>query len=167
MALPEPAPPPRSTRPLSGNEPPRPSVAAAIMAGSVATLVMTPLALVPVLAGGGMDFAGLLGSLVTGGETPRLSTTWLIGMALHILNGAVIFPLVYALILYRRLPGAPVTRALSWAGALWLASMVVMLAAEATRLTLAVAAISLAAHLVYGALLGWLSSPRVVRSLEG
>jgi len=45
--------------------------------------------------------------------------------------------------------------------------MVVMLAAEATRLTLAVAAVSLAAHLVYGALLGWLSSPRVVRSLEG
>jgi len=73
MALPEPAPPPRSTRPLSGNEPPRPSVAAAIMAGSVATLVMTPLALGPVLAGGGTALDAVEAAIVVLEDNPEFN----------------------------------------------------------------------------------------------
>ena len=165
MALPEPASDP--TAPPAADDARAPSTPAAIMAGAVATLVMTPLALLPVLVGGGVDFAGLLGSLVAGGETPRLSTIWLVGMALHIVNGAVVFPLIYAAVLYPRLPGPPVARGLMWAGVLWLISVIVMLAVPPSRLTIPAAAVSLAAHAIYGALLGWLSSPGVVRRLDG
>jgi hypothetical protein len=53
-----------------------------------------------------MDIAAMLGSLLGG--------SWTAGMLLHFVNGSLIFPVVYGLVMYERLPGAPAARGTLW-----------------------------------------------------
>jgi uncharacterized membrane protein YagU involved in acid resistance len=81
-------------------------------------------------------------------------------MMMHFVNGTVIFPLIYAYVLYAWLPGGPVVKGLGWGVILWfLAQVVVMpmmgrgLFSSAMGGMMAVAG-SLMGHLLYGGLLG-------------
>src|SRR5687767_13252682 len=78
----------------------------AIVGGLAATSVMTPVAyLAPAFRLQQLDFAAMLGSLVTSQATPPVSGVWLLGMLLHFVNGSLIFPAIYVFVLYSVLPG--------------------------------------------------------------
>lgn len=67
-----------------------------------------------------MDIAGMLGSMMNGGQTPAvMSGPWLIGMMMHFVLGTLLFPLLYAYFVYGLLPGRPWAKGLIWGGALW------------------------------------------------
>jgi uncharacterized membrane protein YagU involved in acid resistance len=105
-----------------------------------------------------MDIAGMLGQMLGG---------WAMGMAMHVVNGTVIFPLIYVFLLYRWLPGPPVVKGLVWGVVLWLiAQLMIMPMMGAGLFSMKaggmMAAIgSLVGHLVYGALLGGIAGPGV------
>jgi len=100
-----------------------------------------------------MDIAAMLGQIL-GGWTP--------GMMMHFANGVVIFPLIYAYLLFSRLPGAPAVKGITWGVVLWVvAQLVVMPMMGAGIFGLKMGGImsafgSLIGHVVYGALLGWI-----------
>ena len=106
-----------------------------------------------------MDIAGMLAGMMGG--------VWAVGMAAHLMNGVVIFPLVYAFVAFRYLPGPPAARGLLWGAVLWLAaeSMVMPMAgagffsSEIGGIKAVMAA--LMGHLVYGALLGYIAGAAV------
>ena len=87
---------------------------------------------------------------------------WTQGMMMHLVNGVIIFPLTYACVLYSRFSGAPIMKGITWGGILWvLAQLVVMPMMGAGIFGLKMGGImpafaSLAGHVVYGALLGWI-----------
>lgn len=99
------------------------------------------------------SLAGMLGAL------------WAVGLAMHFLNGSVIFPLVYALVLFRYLKGASTVRGITFGVLLWLtAQLVVMPVMSAGVFSSGMGGImavlaSLMAHVVYGALLGGIARP--------
>jgi len=82
------------------------------------------------------------------------------GILMHFLNGAVIFPLIYLYLLYRRLPGAPWQKGLLWGVILWLGVELVvmpmmgggMFSTEMGGMKAVLAA--LMGHLIYGATFG-------------
>ena len=82
------------------------------------------------------------------------------GILIHLLNGAVIFPLIYVYLLHRRLPGAPWQKGLLWGVILWLGLEVVMMpmmgggmfSAEMGGVKAVMGA--LIGHLIYGAIFG-------------
>jgi hypothetical protein len=94
-----------------------------------------------------MDIAAMLGS-------------WGMGMVMHVLNGTVIFPLLYAYLLFGKLPGAPYLKGILWGVTLWLMAQLVvmpMMGAGVFGLKMGgfVSAFgSLLGHIVYGAVLG-------------
>ncbi len=135
----------------------RPNAGRVICGGCVATPAMTVLmyTLAPAM-GVQMDIAAMLGSMLGG---------WKMGMLLHIMNGVILFPLVYALLLYRFFPGSPLVKGLSFGVLLWLLSQLVVMPLIGAGLfsfniggTMAVLA-SLFGHIVYGGLLGLLGGP--------
>lgn len=135
----------------------RPNLGRVVCGGCVATPAMTVLmyTLAPAM-GVQMDIAALLGSMLGG---------WKMGMLLHILNGVVVFPLIYALLLYRFFLGPPLLRGISFGVVLWFVSQLVVMPLMGAGLfsshvggTMAVLA-SLAGHIIYGSLLGLLSGP--------
>jgi len=144
----------------------RPSLARSIAGGAAGTVVMTMLMrfVAPLMLGHPMDIASMLGNMMGG--------SWTLGMAVHILNGVIIFPLAYALVAFRFLPGAPVLRGVFWGVVLWLAAeTIVMPAAGAgffsseiggTKAALA----ALMGHLVYGASLGFIGGPGAVAAAQ-
>jgi uncharacterized MAPEG superfamily protein len=99
-----------------------------------------------------MDIAGSLAGM--------LGTPWGVGLAMHFLNGSVIFPLTYALVLSRYLKGGPAVRGIAWGVVLWLMAQLLVMpmigagvfSSRSGGLMAVVA--SLMAHVVYGALLG-------------
>jgi len=126
----------------------------ALLAGLVATAAMTFMAyfVAPVMLGHPMDIAHMLSGLAGG--------SWAIGMLMHLMNGIVVFPLIYSIVLYRFLPGAPWLKGILWGVVLWLGLEIVILAmtgagefntngggAKALMAALVV-------HLIYGVLLG-------------
>jgi uncharacterized membrane protein YagU involved in acid resistance len=136
----------------------RPSFPFAVAGGFVGTLAMTGMMYfaAPMMIGMPMDIAAMLGSMLGG--------SWAAGMILHFVNGAIIFPAVYAYLLYERLPGSPAGRGAIWGAVLWfLAQAVVMPMMGGGYFSsqmggmMAVAA-SLVGHLVYGGLLGAIAS---------
>jgi hypothetical protein len=52
---------------------------------------------------------------------------WRMGMLVHILNGVIIFPLVFAFLFYRFLPGSPAAKGVAFGTALWLTSQLVVM----------------------------------------
>ena len=124
------------------------------MAGGLAgTIVMTAMMyMVAPMMGLHMDIAQMLGSM--------LGNNWMAGMMMHFVNGIIIFPLVYADVLYAWLPGGPAVKGLAWGVILWLlAQVMVMPMMGGGFFSMAMggmmaAAGSLIGHLLYGGILG-------------
>jgi uncharacterized membrane protein YagU involved in acid resistance len=148
----------------------KPNLMKAIAGGLAGTIMMTLMMrfVAPIMLRHPMDIAGMLGNMMRG--------NWAIGMAAHLVNGVVIFPLIYAFVVYRYLPGPPLLRGVLWGAVLWLlAETMVMPMAGAGFFSSEIggAKAALAAmmgHLVYGALLGYIAgsaAPEVAESTAG
>ena len=132
----------------------RPSLAKAILGGVAGTAVMTLMMyyVAPIMLGRPMDVAGMLGSMLGG--------SWMMGMLMHFINGSVIFPLIFAYLLYRVLPGEPWAKGTMFGMILWFLSQAVvtpmmgggLFSAKAGGVMAVMA--SLIGHVVYGASLG-------------
>jgi len=85
---------------------------------------------------------------------------WKMGMLVHILNGAIIFPLAFVFLFYRLLPGSPATKGVVFGVVLWLASQLLVMPIMGAGLFSAhvggirAAAVLLFGHVVYGWLVG-------------
>jgi uncharacterized membrane protein YagU involved in acid resistance len=150
----------------------RVNVARALLAGFVATLVMTMMMyLAPLLGMPKMDIAAMLGSMFAGAMPAPMSGTWWLGMLIHFVNGTVIFPLVYVHVLYAFLPGPPWAKGLAWGLVLWLLAQAVVMplmgmgffSGNAPQPMMSVLG-SFLGHAVYGVLLGVLAGYRGFRS---
>jgi hypothetical protein len=145
-----------------GKDMERINVGKAILAGFIATLVMTMIMyLAPMMGMPKMDVAAMLGGLLSQGMPAPMSGAWLMGMILHFVNGSVIFPLIYAAVLHERLPDPPWGKGIMWGLILWFLSQAVVVpmmgggffSAHAPNAMLTVVG-SLMAHIIYGAILG-------------
>ncbi len=143
-----------------------------ILAGFVATLVMTMIMYAaPMMGMPKMDIAAMLGSVMSQQMPAPMSGAWWMGMIMHFINGAIIFPLIYAYLLYGLLPGQPWMRGVLWGLILWfLAQAVVMpmmgmgfFAANSPQPTLSVMG-SLIGHIIYGAVLGAIAGPQAAHA---
>ena len=134
----------------------RPNVWRAILGGFVGTLAITMMMywVSPMMGMMKMDIAASLGSMLGG--------SWVLGMMMHFVNGTIIFPLIYAYLLLRVLPGGATLKGVEWGLILWLLAQVVVMpmmgggffSANMGGMMSAVG--SLMGHAVYGALLGWI-----------
>lgn len=132
----------------------KPKVGKVILGGFIGTLAITLMMykLAPMMGLMKMDIATMLGSMLGG---------WAMGMMMHFVNGTVIFPLIYAYLLFRLLPGPPPAKGVLWGVILWgVAQLMVMpmmgqgfFSMKAGSLMPAMA--SLMGHIIYGLLLGW------------
>src|SRR5919204_6606384 len=134
-----------------------PTFARAALGGFVGTVAMTAMMyIVAPMMGLHMDIAAMLGSMLGG--------SWIAGMVMHFVNGSVIFPAIYAYVLYAHLPGSPAIRGTIWGLVLWLvAQTVVMPMMGAGLFSSAMGGVmaamgSLIGHLLYGSLLGVIAS---------
>ena len=132
----------------------KPFVTKAILGGLAGTVVLTMMMylVAPMMLGHSMDIAAMLGSM--------LGNSWALGMAAHWMNGVLIFPLLYAFLIYKLRPGSPTVRGIIWGVALWLiaeAMVMPMMGAgffsSAAGGTMAAMA-SLIGHILYGGILG-------------
>ncbi|HQU44445.1 MAG TPA: hypothetical protein PK867_16615, partial [Pirellulales bacterium] len=99
----------------------RPVLFQAVLGGFAGTVAMTMMMyfVAPMMLGHPMDIAKMLGSMLGG--------NWWAGMVMHFMTGTVIFPLVYAFVLYGLLPGGPAVKGISWGIVLWLLAQVVVM----------------------------------------
>jgi hypothetical protein len=87
-------------------------------------------------------------------------------MMMHFVNGAVIFPAIYAYALYDRVPGSPAIKGTAWGVALWLVAQTVVMPMMGAGLFssamggMMAAMGSLIGHVLYGSLLGIIASAR-------
>jgi hypothetical protein len=124
----------------------------AIVGGLLGTPIMTVLVyvLAPVL-GVKTDIVEMLAETLGG---------WRMGMLVHILNGAIIFPLLFVFLFYRLLPGRAWVKGLSFGVLLWLASQVIAMPLMGAGFFsvhvggIKTVAALLVGHLAYGGLLG-------------
>ena len=137
-----------------------PNIGKTIGGGFVGTLVMTMMMyLVAPMMGLNMDIAAMLGGM--------LGIGWAGGMLMHFVNGTIVFPLIYALALYGRLPGGPVLKGATWGVILWLVAQVVVMPMMGAGMFSAAmggmmaAAGSLVGHVLYGAVLGVIAGEAV------
>lgn len=144
----------------------KPTVTKAIVGGLAGTVAMTLMMrfVAPMMLGHPMDIAEMLARMMGG--------VWAVGMAAHLMNGVVIFPLVYTFIAFRYLPGPPVLRGVLWGVVLWLAAETVVMPMAGSGFfssgiggAKAVFA-ALMGHLVYGALLGYIAGAAVSEARE-
>jgi uncharacterized membrane protein YagU involved in acid resistance len=143
----------------------KPNIGRAVLGGLAGTSAITFLMYIggPMMGLPKMDIAAMLGSMLGG---------WGMGMMMHLLNGAVIFPLIYAYLLFGKLPGAPYMKGILWGLSLWLlAQLVVMPMMGAGVFGLKMNGImsafgSLMGHFIYGALLGVVAGPGHSAGLE-
>ncbi len=125
----------------------------AILGGIVGTAIMSLMMMyvAPVMTGRPMDIAEMLGGMLGG---------YIMGLVAHLMMGIIVFPLAYAFVAYRFLPGAPVVRGLAWGIILWVVAVVVVMPMAGAGVLMAnvggMAAVgaSMMGHLVYGGLLG-------------
>ena len=137
----------------------KPIVKKTILGGLVGTAVLTMMMylVAPMMLGHAMDIAAMLGSL--------MGNSWALGMAAHWMNGVVIFPLLYAFLIYRLLPGSPIARGALWGLGLWLIAQAMVMPmmgagffSSAAGGMVAVVA-SLIGHILYGGILGKIAGP--------
>ncbi len=148
----------------------------AIGAGFIATLVMTMLIyMAPLMGMPHMDIAAMLGSLMHGGQMPAVqSGPWWLGMVAHFMMGTLLFPLLYAYVIYGLLPGKPWARGLAWGFILWLLMMVMVMPmmgkgffAGNTPQPFLFMMGTLIGHLLYGAVLGAVAGSQASRLTQG
>ena len=131
----------------------KPNWTRAILGGFVGTLALSFMMykVAPMMGMMKMDIAGMLGQMLGG---------WAMGMVMHFVNGTIIFPLIYAFLLYRILPGPPLVKGLMWGVVLWLTTQLMLMPVMGAGLFgmkaggMMGAIASLVGHLVYGSLLG-------------
>lgn len=131
----------------------KPNIGRTILGGLAGTVVLTSLMYVgaPMMGIPKMDITALLGSMLGG---------WTMGMVMHIINGVILFPLVYSFFLFSKLRGTPVSKGILWGVALWLVAGLMVMPVMGVGLFgtthggVISAMASLVGHLVYGALLG-------------
>ena len=143
-----------------------PTFTRAALGGFVGTLAMTGMMyLVAPMMGVRMDIAAMLGSMLGG--------SWIAGLTMHFVNGAVIFPAIYVYALYARMAGSPAVRGALWGIALWLIAQVVVMPMMGAGLFssamggMMAAMGSLIGHILYGSLLGVVAcapEPRVAHA---
>lgn len=130
----------------------RPILGRAILGGVAGTAAMTTLMYVAApMMGVHMDIAAMLGTMLGG---------WAAGFFAHLMNGVIVFPLLYALLIYRALKGSPTLRGAVFGVSLWLMAQIVVMpmmgagffSAHAGGVLAATA--SLMGHIIYGGLLG-------------
>ena len=98
----------------------KPNIGRALTGGFVGTVIFTlMLRFVAPMMGVRMDIVAKLGEMTHTGMAGGILT--------HLLNGAVIFPLIYLYLLQGRLPGAPWQKGLLWGVILWLGLEIVMM----------------------------------------
>jgi len=125
-----------------------------LLGGFAGTLMMTLMMqfAAPMMIGQPMDIAAMLGNM--------MGNNYAMGMAVHIMLGVLVFPLVYAFFIYRFLPGTPFIKGLTWGLILWLIAetMVMPMAGAGFFMSeiggLKAVMAALMGHLVYGGLLG-------------
>jgi uncharacterized membrane protein YagU involved in acid resistance len=132
----------------------------AILGGFVGTLALTFMMykVAPMMGMAKMDIAGMIGQMLGG---------WTMGMVMHLVNGTLIFPLIYTFLAYRFLPGPPVVKGVVFGVALWLVTQLMLMpmmgaglfSMKAGGMMAAIA--SLVGHLVYGSLLGGIAGAGV------
>jgi uncharacterized membrane protein YagU involved in acid resistance len=111
----------------------------------------------PMMMGMPMDVAKMLGDFLGIGRN--------LGMALHFINGTIIFPLILAYVLWNLLPGGPTSKGTIWGLILWfLAQAIVtpMMGGGFFSVNMGgmMAVIgSLMGHIIYGATLGAVTGP--------
>jgi hypothetical protein len=135
----------------------------AILGGIIGTVVMTFMMyfIAPMMLGRPMDVAAMLGDVLGG--------SWAMGMLMHLANGSVVFPLIYAYLFYRVLAGQPWVKGTTFGLLLWFLSQAFVtpmmgggfFSAKAGGLMAVMA--SLIGHVVYGALLGAVAGPAETR----
>jgi len=143
-----------------------PNLLKAILGGFVGTLAITLLMYVvaPWMLGRPMDVAGMLSN--------SLGVSRNAGMFLHFVNGTIIFPLIFAGLLWKYLPGRPAAKGVLFGLILWfLSQSIVMPLGGAGFFSsnaggfLAVLA-SLVGHAIYGAILGGITGERAKPAAE-
>jgi hypothetical protein len=130
--------------------------ALAIVGGLVGTPIMTVLTyvLAPML-GVNVDLVRLLAQTFGG---------WNTGMLLHILNGAVIFPIIFVPLCRSLLPGPVWLKGIAFGSLLWLASQLIAMPLMRAGIFSThvggarAAALLLIGHLVYGVSLGFFAA---------
>lgn len=127
-----------------------------IAGGFAGTLVMTAMMyMVAPMMGVHMDIAAMLGSVLGG--------SWAAGLVMHLVNGTVVFPVIFARLLQQRLPGSAAVRGILFGLGLWLVAQVMVMpmmgagvfSANAGGLMAAMG--SLVGHVLYGGVLGAVS----------
>ena len=141
----------------------KPNIGKAILGGFVGTVLLTLMTqfVAPMMTGRKMDMAEKLGGM-TGMGTAA-------GMVMHFLVGSVVFALVYALVLFRLLPGTPWQKGLLSGVIFWLGLEILMMpmigggffSSQIGGMKVVVAAFI--AHLVYGAALGGIAGAPVAK----
>jgi uncharacterized membrane protein YagU involved in acid resistance len=131
-----------------------PNIGKAIAGGLVGTILLTLMMkfVAPMMTGVTMDVPEKLGAMIGMGP--------IAGLIMHLLNGSVIFGLIYAFVFFRFLPGAPWLKGLLSGVIFWLGLEIVgmpmmgggLFSSRMGGVKIVVAA--LIAHLVYGATLG-------------
>jgi uncharacterized membrane protein YagU involved in acid resistance len=97
----------------------RPNPNLALLGGLMGTPAMTALIFVIApMIGMKMDIVEMLSETFGG---------WRMGMLVHILNGAIIFPLAFVFLFYRLIPGPPATKGVAFGVVLWLASQLIVM----------------------------------------
>lgn len=131
-----------------------PNIIKAILGGIAGTLMMSLMMrfVAPMMVGQSMDIAAMLGNM--------MGNNYAMGMAVHILLGVLVFPLIYAIFVFRLLPGAPLIKGMTWGLILWLIAetMVMPMACAGFFMSeiggMKAVMAALMGHLVYGGLLG-------------
>jgi len=125
------------------------------MAGGLAGTVLMTLMMyfvAPMMLGHPMDIAAMLGKM--------MGNSWGLGMLAHLMNGIIVFPLIYTFFVYKNIKGAPVARGMVWGIILWLvAELIVMPMAGAGFFSANIGGMkavmaALIGHVVYGGTLG-------------
>jgi len=157
------------------------------LGGFAATLTMTLMVyLAPLIGIPNVDFAGLLGSLLVGRAPGIFTGPWWLGMAWHFMNGSVFFPLLYAHFVYPVFSGTvsgisitegfsdrPMVRATLYSLILWAFCQGLAMPlvgggffSSQTMQPFMVVVGSMIAHLIYGSVLGGMTTARATHVLE-
>ena len=126
-----------------------------ILGGAVGTAVMTFMMYFvrPIVVGAPMDIAAEIGSQMGG--------NWWLGMAVHVVIGTVVVPLLFAFVFAKFLPGPSILKGFLTGVLFWLMTMLVLMPmmgkglffSETGEGPIAIVA-AFMAHAVYGLLLG-------------
>lgn len=156
----------------------QPDIRSVVFGGVAATLVMTAVTYGgPWLGVPNFDIAAMLGAMLTGGTPEKFAAAWWAGFGWHVLNGVLVFPLLYASLFLpaRRVStrGARVARGTLWGVLLWVVAQALVMPmmgggffSHQTLHPVLVVFGSLLSHVCYGATLGRIARLRSARFIE-